>query len=172
MIVKRLSYKNTGIVTALLILIVLSFSFWLSRSAFFLKKPDVLSFAVTMDLVFTVPLIYFIGIRKKKIPNITLVPFLFLMILFGSFIIPAGYHKYLDLIEMIVLPAAELFATGYLILTTRKVISEYKKAGKSRFLYRPEILRSESCSEQENIRNHIYRDCGFILCVFCSEKTN
>ena len=127
--IKHISYKHPGILIALFVLFVLSFLFWLSRSVFFTKAPQTLALAVTLDLVITLPVIYFLAVRKRNIPNISVIPFTVLMLVLGSFIIPMSYHKYLDLAKMILIPAAELFAIGYLVYTTRSIIAEYKKAG-------------------------------------------
>ena len=149
MTIKNISDRYTSIIVVLFILSILLFLFWLARSAYFINAPQTLSLAVTLDLIITVPLIYFLAIRKKNIPNISVAPFLVLMLILGSFVIPAGNHKYLDLAKMFLLPFAELFAIGYLVYTAKGIIAEYKKAGQAN----PDFLTALKAGVKKIIRN-------------------
>ena len=59
---------NFGIPFALLGALIL-----LMKSSF-LNGNDILNFAITADLLLTVPLVYFLLIRKSKIPKTTVIP--------------------------------------------------------------------------------------------------
>lgn len=54
----------------------------------FLNGNDTLNFAITADLLLTVPVVYFLLIRKSEIPNTTAVPVMIIGLLVGSFFIP------------------------------------------------------------------------------------
>ena len=76
--------------------------------------------AITIDFVISIPLIYFLLIRKTKIPNTTLVPMIFLGTLLASFAIPEENQQSLKLFKTWVLPILELSLIVYLIVKTKK----------------------------------------------------
>lgn len=97
----------------------------LSQSSWFQQHPENLSFAITIDLLLTVPLVYLFLIWKKTIPKTTAVPFFIAGLVLGSYIIPAGYQSYLDLAWQWVVPVVELAVFTLVVLKVRAVLKSY-----------------------------------------------
>lgn len=98
----------------------------LAKSSFFTASPDSLSIGITFDLLLTVPIVYFLLIRKTKIPKTTVVPFLIVGVIIGSFILPSENQFYLNLFKTWVLPIVELSILTFVIFKLRKGIRRYK----------------------------------------------
>ena len=98
----------------------------IAKSTLFLAAPNKLSLAITLDLLLTSPLIYFLLIRKTSIPKITAVPLLILGIVICSFILPLENQFYLSLFKTWILPVIELFILGFVIYNIRKAVQLYK----------------------------------------------
>ncbi len=96
------------------------------KSAFFIEHPVILSRAVTIDLVLSIPLMYYLIIRKTTIPKITIVPLFLMGIFIGTFFIPAENQQYLRLFKTWALPLIEFFIIGFVIFNLRKAIKEYR----------------------------------------------
>ncbi len=96
------------------------------KSAFFIEYPVILSRAVTIDLVLSIPLIYYLIIRKTTIPKITIVPLFLIGIFIGTFFIPAENQQYLRLFKIWALPLIEIFMIGLVIFNVRKAIKEHR----------------------------------------------
>lgn len=80
--------------------------------------------ALIADLTFSIPLVYFLIIRKREIPNITTVPVFVLGVVTASFLVPEHHQNSLDLIKDWVFPLVELSVFSFLVY---KVVS-LKKA--------------------------------------------
>lgn len=80
--------------------------------------------ALTLDLTLSIPLVYFLVIRKRSIPNLTVVPVFILGIVIASLLVPQGHQQSLELIKTWVFPLVEL---GVFSLLVYKVVS-LKKA--------------------------------------------
>ena len=111
---------NFGIPIVLLATVIL-----LIKSSF-LKGNDALSLAITVDLLLTVPLVYFLLIRKSQIPKTTVIPVMVIGLLIGSYFLPKESQNYLDLFKSWVLPVIELTILTYVIIKVRKAIKAYK----------------------------------------------
>lgn len=107
----------------LLLLVCLVF---LSKSSLFTLHPQDLSLGITIDLLLTVPLLYFFLIRKTKIPNATVVPVLLIGVLVCSAILPADKQLYLDYFKTWGLPAIEMGILTYLIFRVRQAIRRFR----------------------------------------------
>ena len=102
----------------------------LSKSYLFQQNPEQLTIGITFDLVFTSPLLYFLLIRKKTIPNTTVVPLFILGVVITSFIIPKDHQFLLTQIKHWVVPivATTVFALViYKIRQTRRAFKANKK---------------------------------------------
>lgn len=89
-----------------------------------------LVFGFAFDLLLTVPLFYYLLIRKTKISVLTVVPLSILMFCLASYLLPASANQYLDLYKTFALPLLELavvLVVAYKIRRARKVF----KAGKA-----------------------------------------
>ncbi|WP_245830844.1 hypothetical protein [Marivirga sericea] len=92
----------------------------------FLKGNDTLSFALTTDLLLTVPLVYFLLIRKSKIAKTTVVPFMIIGLLIGSFFLPKESQSYLSIFKTWVLPIIEMSIIVFVLIKVRNAIRKYK----------------------------------------------
>lgn len=98
---------------------------------FLIKSPLVgrgwaVTFALTADLLFTIPLIYFLLIRKTRIPKTTVVPVMVIGILVGSYFLPKESQVYLDLFKYWILPVIELGILTFVLFKIRKAIHTFK----------------------------------------------
>lgn len=96
------------------------------QSKMFHANTDMLSVAVTFDLLLTVPFIYFLCIRKTNIPKITIISLLLAMIALASFLFPSENQQTLKLFELWILPIIELAVIIYIVYRARKTIKKYK----------------------------------------------
>ena len=92
-----------------------------------LLASDTLTLAISADLLLTVPLVYFLLIRKSKIPKTTVVPVMLLGLLVGYSFLPAEHQEYLDLFKTWGLPLIEILVVTYVMIHVRKAILSYKK---------------------------------------------
>lgn len=97
-----------------------------ARSSVFLTSPDSLSIGITVDLLVTAPLVYYLLIRKTSIPKTTIVVFLIAGMVIGSYILPAQNQYYLDLFKTWVFPLVELSIVSFVIFKVFQAIKGYK----------------------------------------------
>ena len=98
----------------------------LAKSSIFYEYPKSLSTGITFDLLLTVPLIYFMLIRKTSIPKTTVVPFLIIGMVVCSVILPTQNQYYLDLFKTWILPVVELSIVSYVFYNVSKAVKRYK----------------------------------------------
>jgi len=98
----------------------------LAKSSIFITNPNTLSIGITFDLLLTVPIIYFLLIRKTSIPKTTVVPFLIVGMLVCSAILPIENQYFLDLFKTWVFPVVELSIVSYIIYNVAKALKRYK----------------------------------------------
>jgi len=108
-------------------LLIIGLMILLSKSSIFQLNSESLSFAITWDLLLTVPFIYFLLIRKTNISKTTIVPFLILGIVVCSFILPAENQHYLNLFKTWILPIVELSMLSFVIYKVRNGIKRFKE---------------------------------------------
>lgn len=87
--------------------------------------PEI-NFAISFDLLITVPVVYFLLIRKTKIPKITVVPLTILGLVIGYLILPKENQNYLDLFKAYVLPIVELGVLTFIVLKIRNIRKAFK----------------------------------------------
>lgn len=97
------------------------------RSSFFLESPEVLSTAITIDFLITIPLLYFLIIRKRAIPKITVVSVFVLGVLTLSIFLPKEHSFLLDTVKYYFIPLLELAIFGFLIYKVRQLSKNYQK---------------------------------------------
>ncbi len=98
----------------------------IAKSSMFIKNPNELSTGITFDLLLTVPFVYFLLIRKTKIPKTTVVPFFILGLIICSLILPTENQYYLNLFKTWVFPIVELSILSFVIYNVRKGMKCYK----------------------------------------------
>lgn len=91
----------------------------------YFANADLFSLAITADVVFFIPLIYFLLIRKSSVPNITVIPVVFLAFAAASLLLPSGDQLYLEKAKLLLVPV-ELFAIGFIIYKVRTAATAYK----------------------------------------------
>ena len=107
-------------------MLIIGLMIFISKTSLFKLNPDNLAIGITIDLLLTVPFIYFLLIRKTNIPKTTVVPFLILGVVLCSIILPSENQQYLNLFKTWILPIIELSVISYVIYNVRKGIKRYK----------------------------------------------
>ena len=100
-------------------LLIISGITYLTFIPFFASQN--LSYAITLDLIFTVPIVYFLLIRKTKISKTTTIPILILGVIIASFIIPKEHQTIVELAKQILIPIIEISILAFTIFKIRKV---------------------------------------------------
>lgn len=91
----------------------------LIQSNYFVSSPDLLSNAITIDVLVIVPLVYFLIIRKREIPKITVLSVFILGLVVLTYFLPENNQQLLELVKTYFLPVLEL---GILSLVVYKVV--------------------------------------------------
>ena len=96
-----------------------------------LPGGDLLSLAITADLLLTIPLVYFLLIRKTDIPKTTVVPVMVIGLIIGSYFLPLESQAYLSLFKTWVLPVIETSILVFVILKIRNAVKIYAQLDSS-----------------------------------------
>ncbi len=112
-----------GIPILLIISIIL-----LAKSSVFQLHQKELSIGLTFDLILTVPAVYLLLIRKKKIPNISAAAFFTIGLVVATIIIPKNDQSVLMQINLWVVPVVEGTILTLIGLKVRKAIKHYKSS--------------------------------------------
>jgi len=83
--------------------------------------------AVTIDLLITIPIIYYLLIRKTSIHNTTVIPLVVLGMLVGTYFLPKDSQSYLDLFKTYAFPFFELAVVAFLIVKVRVAVRHFKE---------------------------------------------
>lgn len=103
----------------------------LIQSTYFSKSPDLLANAVTIDILLIIPLIYFLIIRKRDIPKITVLSMFILGLVILSYTLPEENQQLLELIKTYFLPILELGILSLVIYKVVQLTKSYKSQDKS-----------------------------------------
>lgn len=106
----------------LLILLVL-----LPNSSLFSAHQSTLYNAITIDFIITIPILYFLLIRKRRISNLTIGPFLILCVVLASYTIPPENQDLLNRAKTWLIIVIELSVITFVIIKVRKAINTHKK---------------------------------------------
>lgn len=104
---------------------VASFAFALSASRSAACEPLVAT-GVALDLIITLPTIYFFLIRRTSIPKITVVPLFGGSVTAAYFIVPASGQVVVSAALAYAIPAVELLAFGYIVLRLGRIVRAYR----------------------------------------------
>lgn len=96
-----------------------------------LPKGGFSDLALSIDFLFTVPVIYFLSIRKTAIPKITIIPVSILGFLLGSHLLPEEQVVYFDVFKTWVLPFMELALLAFVSLKVIGTIKNYKRLNRT-----------------------------------------
>ncbi|SDL55309.1 hypothetical protein SAMN05421823_106301 [Catalinimonas alkaloidigena] len=106
---------------------VLGYSYWLASSAPFLAHPDLMSFAMTVDLCVGIPaLFYVLVIRKSRLTPLSLVGVTVLTIVLAHGILPPAHRTYLTWMKQ-GMGLVEVAVIGWGMLHLRKIILRYRQ---------------------------------------------
>jgi len=98
----------------------------LTKTSWFHQYPKELSIGITLDLILIIPFVYYLLIRKKAIPKITILTMFIIGLIVSTLVIPVEYQKGLSLVKTFVLPIIELAILYIVITKTRAIIRSYK----------------------------------------------
>ena len=87
-----------------------------------------LSYAITLDLIFTVPIVYYLLIRKTEIPKGTAVTFLILGVVIAYYIIPQEHQTIINFAKQFLIPVLEISIFTFVTLRIRKVYKNFQGA--------------------------------------------
>jgi len=107
-------------------LAVFGLLFLITKSSFFIDAPSGFSATLTLDLILTVPVVYFLLIRKKEIPKTTVIPVFILGIVIATLIIPQDQQQLLSVVKQWVLPLVEISAFTFIVIKVRKTIRLFR----------------------------------------------
>lgn len=111
------------------LLLMVLFLVFLPTTSSFQSAQKELSFAILLDLIITIPFIYYLIIRKTAIPKFTVIYALFFGILVAGFIIPIEHQTLLSKVKLIGIPILEISLVSLLIykaISLRKSIKNSK----------------------------------------------
>lgn len=108
-------------------LLMVFISILITNSNIFKTNPDLISFGVTFDLIFSIPFVYYLLIRKTKISNNSISFILTLNLILASLFIPKENQIYLSLFKNWFLPIIEIVIIGILIFNVKKTIKNVKE---------------------------------------------
>ena len=123
---KTLDFRSYLQVFGIPLLLIVSLWF-LVNSSWFSKYPKELSLAITVDLLITIPFVFFLLIRKKNIPKITIVSCFVLGLIIASYILPENQQTFLSQVKTYFFPLVEIGILTFLFIKVRKTIKEFKK---------------------------------------------
>jgi len=109
-------------------LVILSFIslYVLAVTTIFNSETSRFGTYITIDVLLTIPLIYFLLIRKTNIPKITVIPVLIFGVVLASYTIPQEQQTYLSLFKIYGLPIIELGVLGFIIYKLNNAIKLFK----------------------------------------------
>lgn len=84
--------------------------------------------AITLDLLLSTPLLYFLLIRKRSIPKITVVSVFIICLIAASYIIPKEDQGLLTIVKTYVLPIVELGIVSLVLWKAKQVYKTFKAA--------------------------------------------
>lgn len=107
--------------------ILMIFAMWiLSKSVWFSSYPRELSFGITLDLLLTMPFLHFLNIRKKKIPQLTIIS-VFVIGMFAAYVIlPENQQFLLIYIKTYFIPILELGMLFFLVYKGILIFKSFK----------------------------------------------
>ncbi|WP_323788052.1 hypothetical protein [Psychroserpens sp.] len=120
-------FKATSIAFIIPMTLILALILLLNSTAF-TSHQNTLSTFITIDFIITIPLVYFLLIRKTKISNLTIAPCLIMCVIIASYVIPIANQDSLTLAKTWLIPIVELSILTIVVLKVRKAIQYYKEA--------------------------------------------
>lgn len=134
---KRLTITSNILLTlGIPFAIILTSVFLATNPQLFTSNESTMFNAITLDLVFTSPILYFLLIRKKKISKFTVMPFFVAGLVISTLVIPESHQYALNQIKTWFLPIVELTVFSVVVYQIRRV----RKAVKASQAEEPDFL--------------------------------
>lgn len=111
-------------------LLIFGIMMLIAQSVSFANNSSQLSLAITLDLLLTAPLVYYLLIRKTKIPRTTIIPVMITGMIVGTMILPTDNQYYFSLFKTWVLPIVEVAILAFVIYKVNKTIKRFKQKNK------------------------------------------
>ena len=97
------------------------------QSQAFVQNAGTLSTAITIDFLITIPFVYFLIIRKRNIPKITVLSMFVLGLVILSFALPEENQSLLSTIKVFAIPIVEVTVLSFIVFKTIKLSRSYKE---------------------------------------------
>ncbi|MEM9886684.1 MAG: hypothetical protein AAF849_12400 [Bacteroidota bacterium] len=107
---------------------IIAFTLWLSKTVDWAAYPQ-MNLAITLDLLLTVPLVYFLLSYRAKLPKFTAISFLVLGLILANVFLPDDQQQWLDWAELALVPI-EISVLTFLLLKVRKIILRFRAQNK------------------------------------------
>jgi len=117
---------NRNLIVVSVIFSLFAAIIWLINSPF-LFQINKIDLVIAIDLLVVIPLIYYVLIRKTKIPKTTVIPVIIIGFVIGTYMLPEKQQNYLSLFKTWVLPFVELAAIGIVIFKVRSARKKYNQ---------------------------------------------
>jgi hypothetical protein len=125
MISKTSFLKANTIAFIIPITLILTLLLLLNSTAF-TTHQNLLSTFITIDFLITIPIVYFLLIRRTTISNFTIAPFLIICVIIASYVIPTANQDTLTVVKTCLIPIVELSVLAIVLLKVIKAIKHYK----------------------------------------------
>ncbi|MEM6687663.1 MAG: hypothetical protein AAF617_17935, partial [Bacteroidota bacterium] len=102
-------------------------TYFFIKSTYFSAHAATFSMAVSADLLLTIPIVYFLLIRKTSIPKTTVVPVMLIGLLIGLYTLPEANQTYMQLFKTWFVPVIEIGVASFIIYKVRKAIVFHKR---------------------------------------------
>lgn len=116
---------NRNLISFGIPLVLFGILIFLMKSSF-ITGSDSLNFAITVDLILLIPVVYFLLIRSTNIPKTTVIPVILIGLLIGTYFLPQDGQTYLNLFITWALPVIELSVITFIIIKVRSAVKKYK----------------------------------------------
>ena len=101
------------------------FAYSISVSSLYADE-SILSTALLLDLVLTAPILYYLAIRRTRIPRITVAIVVLLGFLFAYSIVPETQKDHVALVSSWLLPALEVAVFGFVVYKTVQLTRKFR----------------------------------------------
>ena len=126
--ISKTSFLKVNTVAFIIPIILILTLLLLLNSTAFITHQNLLSTCITIDFLITIPVVYFLLIRKTTISNFTIAPFLIICIIIASYVIPTANQDTLILTKTWLIPLVELSILSIVFLKVIKAIKQYNTA--------------------------------------------
>ena len=124
---KSIQFRPYLIAFGIPLVLILSLIVLLRSQTYAINASQLTTF-ITVDFILTIPLIYLLLIRKTKISNLTVAPFLIVCMIIASYAIPETDQSILSIAKTWLIPIVELSVVSIVIYKVSKAIKIYRQA--------------------------------------------